>query len=59
MATNPEPQQPTVPGVTDTRHIPLAQLAGQQSGQAEDALRNVLPADETMRVAVAAFGSSI
>jgi FXSXX-COOH protein len=58
VATSPA-EQPTVPGVADTRHVTLDRLAGQRAETAADSLRRVLPDDETTRVAVAAFGSSI
>jgi FXSXX-COOH protein len=49
---------PAVVGVADTRSTTLDRLAG-DARAAADSLRHVLPADETVRVAVAAFGSSI
>lgn len=60
MATTiPADPQPIVSGVPDVRGISLDRLAGQQSQDAADALRRVLPDDETRRVTVAAFNSSI
>jgi hypothetical protein len=50
---------PVIAGVADTRSTTLDRLAGQEAGTAAQSLRHVLPADETARVAVAAFGSSI
>ena len=53
-------QQPTViVGVADTRATSLDRLAGEGANTAAESLRHVLPADETGRVAVAAFGSCI
>lgn len=49
---------PAVVGVTDNRSVTLDRLAGDALTAAEN-LQHVLPADETVRVAVAAFGSSI
>lgn len=43
--------------VADARFTGLAKLV--ESGRAAASLRHVLPADESGRVAVAAFGSSI
>jgi hypothetical protein len=48
-----------VAGVADTRSTTLDRLAGEGARTAAESLRHVLPADETARVAVAAFGSSI
>jgi hypothetical protein len=45
-------------GSTDTRRIPLADLA-RNPGLAGDALLRVLPKDVETRVVVAAFNSSI
>ena len=45
--------------VTDMRALPLGQIAGQHANAAAESLRHVLPEDETRRVAVAAFNSSI
>jgi hypothetical protein len=46
-------------GVVDTRSTSLDRLAGEGAHTATESLRHVLPADETGRVAVAAFGSCI
>lgn len=59
MATELTEPQPIVVGVADTRGITLDRLAGHAAETAAESLRHVLPADETGRVVVAAFGSSI
>lgn len=50
---------PAVTGLADTRGTSLDRLAGQAAPAAAEGLRHVLPAEETGRVAVAAFSSSI
>lgn len=49
---------PAVAGVVDTRSTRLDRLA-ERSDAAAESLRHVLAADESGRVAVAAFASSI
>lgn len=47
-----------VTGVVDTRHVPLDQLAGEETAPAS--LRRILPAvEDAGRAAVCRFGSSI
>lgn len=48
-----------VTGVTDTRSTSLDRLASEGAEIATEGLRHVLPADDSGRVTVAAFGSSI
>jgi hypothetical protein len=48
-----------VAGATDTRGTALGTLAGQGARVASDSLKHVVPSEETARVSVAAFGSSI
>lgn len=50
---------PAVAGLADTRGTALDRLAAEAAPAAAEGLRHVLPAEETGRVAVAAFSSSI
>lgn len=58
LNTEPLSPVPTVTGLTDTRGLSLAQLAGKPAA-ATDGLRHVLPPEEPERLAVCAFASSI
>lgn len=48
-----------VAGVADTRSTSLDRLASEGAEIATESLRHVLPSDDSGRVTVAAFGSSI
>lgn len=56
VTQNPGKAEASVAGVADARFTSLVRLAENRTPQD---LRHVLPADESGRVAVAAFGSSI
>jgi hypothetical protein len=58
MQNEPLSPTPTVTGLTDTRGLSLAQLAGKPAA-ATDGLRHVLPTEEPERLTVCAFASSI
>lgn len=45
--------------ISDTRGISLGKLAGNAARAAAESLRHVQPSEDTGRVTVAAFGSSI
>ena len=54
-----EATEVAVVGLVDTRSTPLDRLASERAEIAAEAVRHVLRSDETGRVTVAAFGSSI
>jgi FXSXX-COOH protein len=59
MDTSGTPATPAISGVTDTRSLTLAQLAGDGGRIAAESLRRILPAGEEASLPMCGFQSSI